>query len=62
MTSRRSTLKFAAGMLASLLTMIYVKAGTSIAWTWYVVIGTAVTITVALVASLFESKEEHAGL
>jgi Na+/proline symporter len=47
-----------AGMLASLLTMIYVKAGTSIAWTWYVVIGTAVTLSIALAASLFENRKE----
>ena len=49
-----------AGMVASLLTMIYVKAGTSIAWTWYVVIGTGVTISVALIASLFETRKESA--
>ena len=47
-----------AGMVASLLTMIYVKAGTSIAWTWYVVIGTAITVSVGLFASLFENKKE----
>ena len=40
--------------------MIYVKAGTSIAWTWYVVIGTGVTIAVALIASLFETRKESA--
>lgn len=49
-----------AGMVASLGTMIYVKAGTSIAWTWYVVIGTGVTISVGLAASLFENKKEPA--
>lgn len=47
-----------AGMLASLLTMIYVKLGTSIAFTWYVLIGSAVTVSVALAASLFEKKKE----
>ena len=47
-----------AGMVASLLSMIYVKAGTSIAWTWYVVIGTGITVSVGLIASLFESKKE----
>ena len=49
-----------AGMVASLGTMIYVKAGTSIAWTWYVVIGTGVTISVGLLASLFENTKEPA--
>jgi SSS family transporter len=47
-----------AGMLASLLTMIYVKWGTPIAFTWYVVIGSAVTVSVALIASLFEKQKE----
>ena len=49
-----------AGMIASLLTMLYVKFGTSIAWTWYVVIGSGVTISVGLLASLFETKKESA--
>ncbi|MBM3793035.1 MAG: sodium/solute symporter [Acidobacteria bacterium] len=52
-----------AGMLASLITMIYVKSWTSIAWTWYVVIGSAVTVGVALAVSLFikeEPVQEHA--
>ncbi len=49
-----------AGMVASLLVMIYVKTGTSIAWTWYVVIGSTVTVSVALVASLFEKPKESA--
>lgn len=46
-----------AGMGASLVVMVYVKWGTPIAWTWYVVIGTSVTFIVGLVASLFEKKE-----
>lgn len=46
-----------AGMAASLAVMVYVKWGTPIAWTWYVVIGTSVTFIVGLVASLFEKKE-----
>jgi SSS family solute:Na+ symporter len=33
------------GMSAGLITMLYVKFGTDIAWTWYVLIGTAVTFT-----------------
>ena len=49
-----------AGMIASLLTMLYVKFGTSIAWTWYVVIGSGMTISVGLLASLFETKKESA--
>jgi hypothetical protein len=38
-------------MAASLAVMLYVRLGTSIAWTWYVLIGTAVTFSVALTVS-----------
>ena len=41
-----------AGMLAGFVVMIYVKFGTGIAWTWYVVIGTTVTFAVACLASV----------
>ncbi len=41
----------AAGMLAGLAAMFYVKFGTEIAWTWYVLLGTAVTFLVGLLAS-----------
>ena len=34
-----------AGMLAGFASMLYVKLGTHIAWTWYVLIGTSVTFT-----------------
>lgn len=37
-----------AGMLAGLAALAYVRFGTSIAWTWYVLIGTVVTFVVAL--------------
>ncbi|MBI4906403.1 MAG: sodium/solute symporter [Acidobacteria bacterium] len=40
------------GMTAGLLSMLYVKFGTSIAFTWYVLIGTSITFTVGLAASL----------
>jgi SSS family transporter len=36
------------GMLAGLLTTFYIKFGTTIAWTWYVLIGTSVTFVVAV--------------
>jgi Na+/proline symporter len=39
------------GMTAGLLTMLFVKTQTSIAWTWYVLIGTAVTFLAAYGAS-----------
>ncbi len=41
-----------AGMLASVATMGYIKTSTTIAWTWYVLIGTAVTFSVGYLASL----------
>ncbi|MDZ4801827.1 MAG: sodium:solute symporter [Bryobacteraceae bacterium] len=40
-----------AGMMASLLVMLWVKTSTSIAWTWYVLIGTAVTFLVGVAVS-----------
>ncbi len=48
-----------AGMLAGFFTMVYVKFGTEIAWTWYVVIGTIVTFLTGYVAS-FLFREERA--
>jgi len=49
-----------AAMIAGLATMLYVKQFTSIAWTWYVLIGTAATFLTGLAASRFENKEPHA--
>ncbi len=40
-----------AGMVAGLFVMLYVKLETSIAWTWYVLIGTLVTWSTGLAAS-----------
>ncbi len=40
------------GMLASIVVMAYIKFATPIAWTWYVLIGAAITFLVALIASL----------
>jgi SSS family transporter len=47
------------GMLASLLVMLYVYTQTKIAWTWWVLIGTSVTVTTSLVASLALPREEQ---
>ncbi len=49
-----------AGMLAGFLVMIYVKFATSIAWTWYVVIGTSATFGVGWLASFVLREERHA--
>lgn len=40
-------------MTVGLLLMLYIKFATPIAWTWYVLIGTAATFLTGLVASLF---------
>jgi Na+/proline symporter len=42
-----------AGMIAGLSVMAYVKGFTSIAWTWYVVIGTTTTFVVGRTAALW---------
>jgi solute:Na+ symporter, SSS family len=41
-----------AGMIVSMVTMYIVKRHTSVAWTWYVLIGTAATVSAGYVASL----------
>jgi SSS family solute:Na+ symporter len=46
-----------AGMAAGLIAMAAVKLNTSVAWTWYVLIGTAVTFSAGCLASLFQSRE-----
>lgn len=48
-----------AGMVAGFAMMTYVKFGTSIAWTWYVVIGTCVTFGVGLAVSLLVREESR---
>jgi SSS family transporter len=50
------------GMTAGLLVMLYVKFATTIAWTWYVLIGTTITFLTAILASYFveeNRKPEH---
>jgi Na+/proline symporter len=46
-------------MLVSMATMLYIYLGTTIAWTWYVFIGSAVTLAVAWLTSFaFASAPE----
>ena len=47
------------GMVTGLLVMLYVRTETHIAFTWYVVIGTAATFSTAYVISLFLKEPEH---
>jgi SSS family transporter len=46
-------------MVAGLFLMIYVRFETSIAFTWYVVIGTAATFSTGYVMSLFLKEPQH---
>jgi len=46
-------------MIAGLALMIYVRVATHIAFTWYVVIGTAATFSTGYVISLFLKEPDH---
>ena len=46
------------GMLASISLMLYILLGTKVAWTWYALIGSLTTVTVAWLASLVLSDKE----
>ncbi len=48
------------GMSCGLLLMLYVQNRTTIAWTWYVLIGTSVTFLTALAASYITPEKEKA--
>jgi len=57
--NRRASAKGAlAGMIAGLAMMLYVKFGTPIAWTWYVLVGTATTFAVGSVVSLLRKDSQ----
>jgi SSS family solute:Na+ symporter len=47
------------GMVSGLAIITYVRFGTSIAWTWYVLIGTTATFAVGYMASLKEDQPKH---
>jgi hypothetical protein len=38
-------------MLVGLMAILYIKFFTSLAWTWYVLVGTLITFTVGLILS-----------
>ncbi len=48
-------------MIAGLMLMIYIRLATHIAFTWYVVIGTAATFSFGYVLSLFLKEAPHDG-
>ena len=47
------------GMLASIAVMLYVLLGTKIAWPWYALLGSTVTVSVAFVATLIIGKKDE---
>jgi SSS family solute:Na+ symporter len=47
------------GMVAGLVTMFYVKGYTAIAWTWYVLIGTATTMIFGYFTSFLFRRQSH---
>ena len=47
------------GMLASIAVMLYVLLGTKIAWPWYALIGSTVTVSVAFIATLIIRKKDE---
>jgi Na+/proline symporter len=48
-----------AGMFAGLMTIIYVRFATQIAWTWYVAIGATATFSAGLLVSFFISARDE---
>ena len=54
LTKRPGEIAAMSGMVAGLAVMLYVKFGTQIAFTWYVMIGTAVTLSVGLLVGLVD--------
>lgn len=58
LTTRTGERAAMVGMSFGLGTMLYVKFGTTIAWTWYVLIGTTVTFLTAIAASYVISEKE----
>jgi Na+/proline symporter len=60
--NRRATARGAlVGMIAGLATMLAVKFGTPLAWTWYVLVGTATTFAVGSLMSLFDRDARRGG-
>lgn len=60
LTSRVGEKAAMVGMVAGLMTMLYVRGFTSIAWTWYVLIGTSATLAVGLLSSYLIREQRDA--
>jgi len=61
LTRRASQRGAVVGMACGLVAEIYVWSGTRVPWTWYVVIGTAVTFVVGYAASLAKNATNLGG-
>jgi SSS family transporter len=61
LTHRVGEMAAMVGMSAGLLTTLYVKFGTPIAFTWYVLIGTTMTFLVGIAASFLWPREHSRG-
>ncbi|MBI1786485.1 MAG: sodium/solute symporter [Acidobacteria bacterium] len=61
LTRRVRELDAIAGMLCGLVVISYVRFGTSIAWTWYVLIGASATFGCGCLASLFFPRRPLSG-
>ncbi|MCX6539975.1 MAG: sodium:solute symporter [Acidobacteria bacterium] len=59
-TTRATTRGVIIGMAVSLGSMLMVRLNTSLAWTWYVLLGCAICVTVGYIASLAGPKEARA--
>lgn len=60
LTSRPREAAAMAGVVAGLVTVLYVNQRTTIAFTWYVLIGTLMTFGVGMAASMFQKGGENA--
>ncbi len=59
LTRRTGEIAAMVAMTAGLITMLYVKFYTAIAWTWYVVIGTTVTFVIGYLLSFVLQEKPH---
>ena len=61
LTKRPREMAALCGVVAGLAAVLYVHFYTPVAWTWYVLIGTAATFGTGALASLFQGRETEAG-
>jgi SSS family solute:Na+ symporter len=57
LTKRANQTGVITGMLASILTMLWVKFYTDLAWTWYVLVGTVICFSVGYLVSMLFSQD-----